>query len=104
MGQTQQEVRQRTDIWFDRPDNFVVLMHNDDFTTMEFVVRVLKSVFSKKDYEAEALMLTVHKKGEAVVGKYSRDMAESKCKKAMMMARQEGFPFKVTCERELTRL
>lgn len=104
MGQTKQDVKQSTNIRFDIPDNFVVIMHNDDFTTMEFVVRVLKTVFSKKDFEAEALMLTVHKQGEAVVGKYTRDMAESKCKKAILMARQEGFPFKVTCEREMTRL
>ena len=104
MGQTKQDVRKKIDVYFARPDYYFVIMHNDDFTTMEFVVRVLKAVFSKKDFEAETLMLTVHKNGKAVVGKYTRDMAESKCKKAMMMARQEGFPFKLTCERETTRL
>lgn len=78
-----------------------VIMHNDDFTTMEFVVKVLKSVFYKDEASATQLMLNVHRKGSAVVGLYTLDIAKSKCQKAMQMAREEGFPFKLTYEPDL---
>ena len=67
---------------------------------MEFVVLVLTSVFFKSAEEAEALMLTVHKSGSAVVGIYSYDMAISKVRKATMMAREENFPLRLECKPE----
>lgn len=79
---------------------YVVIMHNDDFTTMEFVVKVLRTVFFKDEASATQLMLKVHKIGQAEVGIYSLDIAQSKCQKAMRMAREEGFPFKLTYEPE----
>ncbi len=75
-------------------------MHNDDFTTMEFVVMMLKTVFQKPTEEAQRLMLTVHKQGQAAIGSYSYDLATSKSQKAMRMAREAGFPFKLTVEPE----
>ena len=77
-----------------------VIMHNDDFTTMEFVVEVLRKVFFKPAEEANQLMLKVHKEGKATVGLYTLDIAVSKSQKAMRMARDQGFPFKLTWEPE----
>jgi len=73
---------------------------NDDFTTMEFVVKVLVTVFFKSEAEAEALMLKVHHSEKAVVGIYAYDVALSKIDKATMMARSEGYPLRLTCEPE----
>lgn len=73
-------------------------MHNDDFTTMDFVVMVLMTVFFKSREMATQIMLDVHHKDRAEVGRYSYDVATSKAKKAMDMAREEGFPFQLTVE------
>ena len=75
-------------------------IYNDDFTTMEFVVMILKVVFFKSDTEAETLMLQVHHSDKAVVGIYSYDIAVSKVNKATQMARNAGFPLKLTYEPE----
>lgn len=80
------------------PQHYQVVMHNDDFTTMDFVVDVLKSVFGKDPSEAMALMLAIHHAGKAIVGVYTYDIAASKAEKAMQMARQEGFPLRCTTE------
>lgn len=78
------------------PERFKVIIYNDDFTTMDFVVSVLKIVFYKTSKEAEKLMMTVHKSGQAVVGIYSYDIATSKVAKATRMAREEQFPLRLT--------
>ena len=75
---------------------YKVVIYNDDFTTMDFVVKILTTVFFKSTIEAEALMMSVHKSGSAVVGIYSYDIALSKVRKATDMAREEGFPLKLT--------
>lgn len=85
-----------------KPDQYMVIMHNDDFTTMDFVVKVLKTVFRKSEADAETLMMTVHKSGSAIVGIYTYDIALSKVNIATAMARQEGFPFKMTIEPDNT--
>lgn len=90
--------RERVDL--DEPRRFRVILHNDDFTTMDFVVKVLRTVFFKSDIEAEALMLQVHNTGKAVVGVYPYDIAQSKKQKATAMARAEGFPLRITCQPE----
>ncbi|MBR1688725.1 MAG: ATP-dependent Clp protease adaptor ClpS [Prevotella sp.] len=90
--------RQHTDLR--EPRRYKVLIHNDDFTTMEFVVKILVEVFFKSEYEAEQLMLNVHHADKAVVGIYSYDIAVSKVNKATKMARAEGFPLLLTCEPE----
>ena len=90
--------RQRTDL--DEPRRWKVTIYNDDFTTMEFVVKILRVVFFKSEAEAEALMLKVHHSDKAVVGIYSYDIAVSKVDKATQMAKQEGFPLRLTCEPE----
>lgn len=78
------------------PRRYKVIFHNDDFTTMEFVVKVLTLVFFKSTEEAETLMMAVHRKGQAIVGIYSYDVAVSKVRKATEMARSEGFPLRLT--------
>ena len=97
-NQSQLKERQRTDL--KEPKRYKVIIYNDDFTTMEFVVMVLKQVFFKSEEEANALMLRVHHSDKAVVGIYTYDIAVSKARKAMGMAREQGFPLRLTVEPE----
>ena len=90
--------RQRTDLR--DPKRYKVIIYNDDFTTMEFVVQILTNVFFKSQAEAETLMLQVHHSDKAVVGIYSYDIALSKVQKATRMARDAGFPLRLSCEPE----
>lgn len=80
------------------PPKYAVLLHNDDYTTMEFVVEILTNDFSKPSEEAMALMLKVHQEGKAVAGIYSFDIAETKVAIVTEKARKEGFPLKLTLE------
>ncbi len=80
------------------PRQYAVIMLNDDFTTMEFVVKVLVDIFGKDRASAQALMLTVHKKGRASVGCYPYDIAITKVSRALTLAKQEGFPFRMSVE------
>lgn len=82
------------------PRRFRVIIYNDDFTTMDFVVKVLTVVFHKTQAEAEALMLQVHRSQSATVGIYTYDIAQSKVKKATRMAREEGFPLRLEVKEE----
>ncbi|MBR2736604.1 MAG: ATP-dependent Clp protease adaptor ClpS [Firmicutes bacterium] len=93
-GSTKEKTRNR----LKEPKQYQVIMHNDDFTTMEFVVEVLIEVFHKKQAEAEQLMMDVHRKGSAVVGIYPRDIARTRIAEAVKRARQQGFPFRLTME------
>ncbi|MBQ9645643.1 MAG: ATP-dependent Clp protease adaptor ClpS [Prevotella sp.] len=100
MPQEQSNIRERQRIGINEPRRYKVLFHNDDFTTMDFVVKVLTEVFFKSGEEAEALMLQIHHSGKAVVGIYTYDIAVSKTGKATQMARTAGFPLRVTYESE----
>lgn len=82
------------------PKFYQVIMLNDDFTPMDFVVRILIDIFHKDALNAERLMLQVHRNGKAVVAKYSYDIAITKVQKAMDMAKEEGYPFRLTIEEE----
>ncbi|MBP1590802.1 MAG: ATP-dependent Clp protease adaptor ClpS [Oscillospiraceae bacterium] len=93
-GQTLERTGSKTK----EPKRYNVIMLNDDFTTMDFVVAVLIDIFHKDQLTAEALMLDVHKKGKAVVGTYSYDIAVTKTRTAMQRARDEGFPFRMLVE------
>jgi ATP-dependent Clp protease adaptor protein ClpS len=79
---------------------FRVLFHNDDYTTMEFVVRVLMKFFHRTETEATQIMLSVHHKGHGVAGIYPRDVAETKVSQVMDYAREHGMPLMVTAEPE----
>ena len=75
-----------------------VIMHNDDVTTMDFVVYVLVRIFRKSEEDAETLMLKVHNEGSAVVGTYSQDIAQSKANYTMNLAKTNNYPLKLTIE------
>jgi ATP-dependent Clp protease adaptor protein ClpS len=82
------------------PKRFRVIFHNDDYTTMEYVIEVLRRFFHKSETEALHIMLTVHKKGKAVAGVYPRDLAETKVAEVMHDARDRGHPLLLTTEPE----
>src|SRR3954471_12335834 len=79
---------------------FKVILHNDDYTTQEFVIRVLTKFFHKSETEATQIMLSVHHKGRGVAGVYSRDVAETKVAQTMDYAKSHGMPLLVTAEPE----
>lgn len=98
MPQEQSQIRERQHTDLREPRRYKVTIYNDDFTTMEFVVKVLMEIFFKTEAEAEQLMLNVHRSDKAVVGIYSYDIAMSKVQKATLMARNEGFPLRLSYE------
>ena len=100
MPKEQSLLRERQRIEIREPRKYKVVIHNDDFTTMDFVVTILMKVFFKKEEEAQAMMLKVHHSGKAVVGIYTYDMAMSKARKATSLAREQGFPLRLTVEPE----
>ena len=100
MAKEQTNIRERQHIDMREPRRYKVTIYNDDFTTMEFVVKILVQVFFKSEAEAEALMLQVHHADKSVVGIYSYDIAVSKTNKATNMAREAGYPLRLTVEPE----
>ena len=100
MAKEQSCIRERQKVDLKEPQRYTVTIYNDDFTTMEFVVKILVEVFYKSEAEAEVLMLKVHHSDKAVVGIYSYDVATSKVRKATNMAREAGFPLRLTVEPE----
>jgi ATP-dependent Clp protease adaptor protein ClpS len=82
------------------PRRYKVIFHNDDYTTQEFVVYVLERFFHKTETEARHIMLTVHHKGAAVAGVYTKDVAETKAQQVMDLAREDGMPLLLTTEPE----
>ena len=100
MAKNQSQLRERHRVNLLEPRRYKVIIHNDDFTTMEFVVMVLVQVFLKSEEEAQALMLQVHHSDKAVVGVYSYDIATSKARKATNMAREQDYPLRLTVEPE----
>ena len=83
-----------------KPPQYKVVLHNDDFTTMEFVVFVLKSVFNKSDNDAVRIMLNVHQQGAGIAGIYSHEIAEAKVNKVTSLARSQEFPLLCTIEED----
>lgn len=87
----------RTEIKY--PDRFNVIIHNDDFTPMEFVIRLLIEVFNRNIEDAGKLTLVVHEDGRAIVGSYGLEIAEQKREESTLIARQHGYPLKITIEK-----
>lgn len=80
------------------PSRYRILMHNDHYTTMDFVVKVLESVFNKPRPEAVQIMLNIHKQGVGVCGVYTAEVAETKVDIVHALAQQHGFPLKCSME------
>jgi len=80
------------------PRRYNVVLHNDDYTTMQFVIDVLVRFFHKDPTEATRIMLHVHHKGFGVVGSFTRDVAETKASQVVSYAREHGHPLKATAE------
>ena len=87
-----------TDQKLDQPRLWRVLLHNDDYTTQDFVVWVLESIFNKPRAEAFAIMLNVHRSGLGLAGVYTHDVAETKLKATRQAAEENEFPLLVTME------
>ena len=82
------------------PDLYKVVMLNDNYTTMDFVVEILIGIFGKTEAEARKIMLSIHKKGSGVAGVYVYDIAVSKIAQVDEKAKKEGFPLKCIVEKE----
>ena len=80
------------------PGLWKVLLHNDDYTTQEFVVWLLTTVFRKPEPEATTIMLAVHRAGVGVAGRYTRDVAETRAERGRQLAERDGFPLLLTVE------
>lgn len=89
-----------TDKRVEKARRFKVVFHNDDYTTQDFVVRVLIKFFRRSETEATQIMLSVHHKGHGVAGIYPRDVAETKVSEVMSYAKEYGMPLLVTAEPE----
>ena len=91
-----EETRQKTR----KPTLYKVILLNDDYTTMEFVLQVLETVFHKTPAVAHRVMMQVHLEGHAVCGAYSYEVAETKVATVQDLAKQDGFPLQATLEEE----
>jgi len=83
-----------------RPRRHKVVLHNDDFTPMEFVVELLESVFNRSGAEATRIMLAVHRSGIGIAGVFSHEIAEAKAARAVRFSRESGYPLLCTTEPE----
>ena len=92
LDETRQEIK--------KPTLYKVLLLNDDYTTMEFVVQVLEEVFHKTPAEAYRIMMQVHTQGHGICGAYSYEVAETKVATTQDLARRDGFPLQATFEEE----
>ena len=93
-------IKEKIEIKMKTPSKYKVIIHNDDYTSMEFVVQVLVGVFKKQVVEATKVMFDVHKKGSGIAGIYSHDLAVTKIDQTMEMCEESGFPLKLTLEEE----
>ncbi len=95
-----ESVSSETDQEVEEPPLYKVMLLNDDYTTMEFVVEVLVYVFQKSAEQATQIMLNVHRSGVGVCGIYPLEIAETKVDTVLRLAQENGFPLKCIMERE----
>lgn len=98
--QTQQNNKTRSKFRLREPEMYNVVMLNDDTTTMDFVIEVLMNIFFKDFNTAKKLMLQIHYEGQATVGTYTLDIAQSKVEKVKQKAKQNGFPLEIMIEKQ----
>ena len=97
-GKTDGQVLERTRTRSKKPQLFRVILHNDDYTTMQFVLEVLEGIFHKSPAEAHRIMMHVHTRGHGVCGAYPHEVAETKVSMVHDRARSEGFPLRASME------
>lgn len=95
-----EETLTTTDQQVEYPPMFRVLLHNDDYTTVDFVVAILREVFHRSEIEAQRIMLAVHKRGLGVAGVYPHEIAETKMHRVHQLAEASEFPLKCSIEPE----
>lgn len=100
MAKIQIQLNRQTGCIMKEPSLYDVIIHNDDHTTMDFVVHILTTIFGKSYDDAEALMMQVHNEGQGVAGTYFKDIAETKAERARREARDMGFPLQLTVEKQ----
>lgn len=98
--QTDGEILERSKQETKKPELYKVLLLNDDYTTMDFVVEVLESIFNKQPAEAFRIMMAVHTQGKGLCGVYTHEVAETKVDTVMERARENGFPLRAAMEPE----
>jgi ATP-dependent Clp protease adaptor protein ClpS len=98
--QTGDQVLERTREQLKKPELFKVLLLNDDYTTMDFVVEILESIFHKQPAEAFRIMMMVHTQGKGLCGVYPFEVAETKVASVVERARENGFPLRAAMEPE----
>ena len=98
--QTGGEVLERSKQETKKPELYKVLLLNDDYTTMEFVVEILESIFHKTPAEAHRIMMMVHTQGKGLCGVYPFEVAETKVAAVVDRAREHGFPLRAAMEPE----
>lgn len=96
----EESISEQTREKYNIPKRYKVLIYNDDYTTMEFVVDILMEIFEKTEEEAENIMMEAHFSCSTVVGVYTKDIAVTKVNKATELARNEGFPLKLEAVEE----
>ena len=98
--QTDEQIHSESRDQTREPPMYRVLLHNDDYTTMEFVVEILMYVFNKSPETAAKIMMNVHQKGVGVCGVYTYEVAETKVNAVHNLARESGFPLRCSMEQE----
>ncbi len=98
--QSDENVAEKEKLKTEEPSLYRVILLNDDYTTMEFVIHVLETVFHKQLPEATRIMLNVHKNGVGLCGVYTHEIAETKVAQVHAMAAKKQFPLKCTMEKE----
>src|SRR4249919_1535761 len=98
MGQPDSVLKERVKAQKQDPTLYKVVLLNDDYTTMEFVIQVLEGIFQKSPAEAYRIMMHVHVNGRGIAGIYPWEVAETKAETVITMAREAGFPLKAVTE------
>ena len=98
MAEENTELLSKNEEELKEPEDYAVVLLNDNYTTREFVVNVLKVIFHKNHEDANRIMLNVHKKGRGVVGRYTWDIASTKADQVHAIARQHDYPLKCIVE------
>jgi len=94
------QIEEKTELRTEKPSRYNVFLLNDDYTTMEFVVHILESIFRKNRTEAAQIMLHVHNKGIGLAGVYTREIAETKVETVHRIAREYEFPLRCIMEKK----